>query len=163
MASDLPDNRPATPTVRRRLVNRIQKSALVPYSTGDMYALVADVESYPQFLPWCNAASILSRDGNQVMARLSLAKSGIRHTFVTRNTLEADRRIEMRLVEGPFKVLDGYWTFEPAGSGCLVALRMDFAFASKLLALTLGPIFSKITNTLVDAFVARAGDLHARR
>lgn len=142
-------------------MNKVKKSALVPYSPREMYELVADVEAYPKFLPWCSAAAILSREGNQVMARLSLARNGMRQSFTTRNTLEEGRRIDMRLVEGPFKRLHGCWTFEAAGSaGCLIELHMDFAFASKVLALTMGPAFHKITNTLVDAFVGRAAQLH---
>lgn len=144
-------------------MQQVRKSAVVPYSPRDMYNLVADIEAYPQFLPWCVAAVVLGRRGNQVTARLSLAKAGVRHAFTTRNTLHEDRRIDMNLVEGPFRSLAGHWRFEPAPGGALVTLDLHFEFASKLLAMTLGKTFHKITSTLVDAFCQRAAQLHEQR
>ena len=143
---------------------KIHKSALVPYLPRDMFALVADIEAYPEFLPWCTEARVLARQGNQVTARVALAKSGIRQSFVTRNVQKECERIDMHLVEGPFKRLRGFWSFEPVGShGCVVALNLEFELASKLLAVTFGKVFHSIANSLIDAFCTRARELHERR
>lgn len=143
---------------------QIQKSAVVPYKTSEMYALVQDIAAYPQFLPWCKEAKILARDGEQVQARLTLARSGLEKSFTTSNTLRENESIEMRLLEGPFSRLHGLWQFQALGEqGCKVSLNMDFDFSSKMLRLTLGPIFTQIVNTLVDAFVRRAKDLYGKQ
>ncbi|MGQ0657191.1 MAG: type II toxin-antitoxin system RatA family toxin [Chromatiales bacterium] len=142
-------------------MKRIERSALVPYPPSAMFALVADVESYPAFLPWCADARVLSRQGGEITARLTLARSGIRQAFVTRNTHREFERIDMQLVEGPFKRLKGCWNFEPVGShGCIVALHLDFEFASKLVALTFGKAFQPVAGTLMEAFCARARELY---
>ncbi len=143
-------------------MQQVHKSTTVPYSPRDMYNLVADVESYPQFLPWCTAATVLERRGNQVTARLTLTKAGMHHHFTTRNTLHEDSRIDMDLVEGPFKSLTGCWRFEPFNQGTLVTLDLSFEPANKLLAMTLGKAFRKINSTLVEAFSRRAAQLHGR-
>jgi ribosome-associated toxin RatA of RatAB toxin-antitoxin module len=146
-------------------MTKIEKSAMVPYSTREMFALVADVESYPEFLPWCTDARVLVRHGDGVTARLALAKSGIRHAFTTRNRHHRHgERIDVQLVEGPFKRLHGHWSFRPAGSNAsIVALHLDFEFASKLLALTFGKAFQSIAGALLDAFCTRARELYEPR
>ena len=145
-------------------MTKIKKAALVPYGAEEMFRLVEDVESYPQFLPWCESASILTRDDRQVTARLSVAKSGIRQSFTTRNTAEDRDRIHMQLVDGPFKRLIGLWTFDNiGGSGCRVGLELEFEFASRVLAYTFGMAFNKIATTLVDAFCERARAMHGEK
>ncbi|HTT08256.1 MAG TPA: type II toxin-antitoxin system RatA family toxin [Gammaproteobacteria bacterium] len=144
-------------------MQQVRKSAIVPYSPRDMYNLVADIESYPQFLPWCTTARVLGRQGNEVTARLTLVKAGMHHDFTTRNTMREDSRIDMHLVEGPFKSLRGCWRFEPVAQGTLVTLDLHFELASKLLAMTLGRTFQKVNSTLVDAFSQRAAQLYGRR
>jgi ribosome-associated toxin RatA of RatAB toxin-antitoxin module len=141
----------------------IQKSAVVPYQVSQMYRLVEDIAAYPQFLPWCKQAGILSRDGSRVQASITLARGGLEKTFTTTNTLQENQSIEMRLLQGPFSRLYGHWQFQPLGErGCKVSLHMDFEFSSKLMRVTLGPIFTQIVNTLVDAFVRRAGELYGK-
>jgi ribosome-associated toxin RatA of RatAB toxin-antitoxin module len=136
---------------------RVQKSALVPYRAEQMYALVDDIRAYPEFLPWCRTAEELMRSDTEVEARLEIAHSGIHKAFTTRNRLQPGRRIEMQLVEGPFRKLHGVWRFEPLGeAGSRVSLELDFEFSSKLLKMTFGPLFNKIASTLVDAFIQRA-------
>lgn len=145
---------------------KIQKSAMVPYTAGQMYALVADIESYPQFLPWCTEVKLLARGEHDVTARVALARSGIRQAFTTRNRLHIDERIDMQLVDGPFRRLHGHWSFQPVGTerqGCLVALHLEFEFSSKLLAMTFGKAFHSISSSLIDAFCARARDLYGRQ
>jgi ribosome-associated toxin RatA of RatAB toxin-antitoxin module len=141
----------------------IQKTALVPHSARDMFALVDDIARYPEFLPWCKAASITERQAHQVFASLTLAVAGLEKTFTTRNPIEPERKIEMFLVQGPFSHLHGRWDFQPLGEvGCKVSLAMEFEFSNAVLRLTLGPIFNKIVNTLVDSFIERAGDLYGK-
>ena len=134
------------------------------YSAEEMYDLVNDIEAYPQFLPWCTAAQIVSRNDNTLRARIALAKGKIKQSFTTANTLQPGRAIHMRLVEGPFKHLTGNWRFAPLDAhSCQVSLEMNFEFANRIISLALGPIFNRILNALVRAFQQRAVDLYGRR
>ena len=90
----------------------IHKSALVPYAADEMYGLVADIESYGKFLPWCGGSRIVSRDADSVTAAIEIAYRGVHKTFTTRNRLEPGRVMELQLVDGPFKFLQGHWRFE---------------------------------------------------
>lgn len=142
----------------------ISRSALVPYSADEMFQLVDDVKSYPQFLPWCGGARERFRDDDVVEAEVEIEKAGISKTFVTRNLRQRGKIIEMKLVEGPFKYLQGLWRFEALGdAGCRVSLDLQFEFSSKLLSLTVGPVFHQICNTLVDAFCRRAEAKYGQR
>lgn len=139
----------------------INKSALVTYSPEQMFKLVDDIEAYSDFLPWCGKATEISREEKKVEASLLISHSGLNKTFTTQNTLEHYNQIEMRLVNGPFKSLEGIWFFEPLGdTACKVSLNLEFEFSSKIIGLTLGPVFSKIANTLVDAFIKRAESVY---
>jgi len=141
----------------------VNKSALVSYSAADMYALVNDVERYPEFLPWCRSARILSKEPAEMRASLELARGGFHKTFTTRNSLEPGRAITITLVDGPFRHLEGRWKFQDLDhEGSKVSLDMEFEFAGKLLDLMAGPVFHEICNSLVDAFIRRAADRHAR-
>lgn len=142
-------------------MRRVQRSALVPYPAADMFALVNDIDAYPQFLPWCSAAQVLSRDAESLTARVEVARGGFHKAFTTRNILEPTQRIHMTLVEGPFRTLDGVWQFTALGeAGCKVSLDVQFEFSSRVLDLMAGPVFEHICKTLLDAFVTRAQDLH---
>ena len=139
----------------------INKSALVHYSPEQMYKLVDDIPAYPEFLPWCGEATVSYRDSSKVEASLFISHRGINKAFSTRNTLSAFDKIEMQLLNGPFKKLQGVWLFEPLSeTACKVSLNLDFEFSNKLLSMTLGPVFSKIANTLVDAFIQRANKVY---
>ncbi|MEJ2059589.1 MAG: type II toxin-antitoxin system RatA family toxin [Gammaproteobacteria bacterium] len=139
----------------------ISRSALVTYSPAQMFALVDDVESYSVFLPWCHSSRVIKRDDDEVMAAIELAKGAVRKTFTTCNRLQKDKMIEMRLVEGPFKHLEGFWRFDGLQDvGCKVSLDLDFEFSSRLLSMTVGPVFNSIANSLVDAFVKRAQEVY---
>ena len=142
----------------------VRKSAVVPYSAEEMFALVNDVEKYPEFLPWCTDAKVHACNGNRVTASVSLATAGIRQTFSTENTLQPGRRIDVRLLSGPFSRLDGYWRFDPAGERtCQVQLALDFEFRNMVLKLALSRVFHYIVNSLVDAFTRRAGQIYGTR
>ncbi|MBK8163011.1 MAG: type II toxin-antitoxin system RatA family toxin [Gammaproteobacteria bacterium] len=142
----------------------INRSALVPYSAAEMYALVDDIETYPQFLPWCRSAREWTRGADEVKASIELHRGGIHKTFTTLNRLQKDKMIEMRLVEGPFHHLEGFWRFETLGAAASrVSLDLEYEFSSHLLRLAIGPVFSQIANTLVDAFCERAAELYGKR
>ena len=135
----------------------IQRSTRLPYSCRQMFALVEDIESYPEFLPFCTRACVLSRDGADVQALLELSKGRIRKAFTTRNRVVRDERIEMRLVNGPFRSLEGCWRFDPLDeAACRVSMDMRFEFSNRLIGLALGPVFNPVLNSLMDAFVRRA-------
>ena len=139
----------------------IIKSALVPYSAAQMFVLVADVGSYSSFLPWCKASEVLSRDDHGMQASVTLSKAGIEKTFVTRNLHQQDKEIEMQLIEGPFKQLEGFWRFEQLGDmGSKVTLDLEFSFSSTMLDKVVGPIFTQIANSLVDSFQKRAVEVY---
>ena len=129
----------------------------VPHTPEQMYALVNDVEAYPGYIPMCTEVQLIKRDENSLTARISLAKGKIKLGFTTQNTMDPGQRIDMRLVDGPFKRLNGTWTFRPEGEkGCVVRLAMDFEFANALLGLAFGPFFKEVTEAMVEAFSKQA-------
>jgi ribosome-associated toxin RatA of RatAB toxin-antitoxin module len=139
----------------------INRSALVPYTPEQMFALVDDVLGYPDFLPWCKSAQVISRDEDEVVASLELAKGNVKKSFTTRNRLQAGKMIEMRLVDGPFKHLQGFWRFDSLKeNACKVSLDLEYEFSSKIVAMAVGPVFNQVANTLVDAFIERAREVH---
>lgn len=138
-------------------MTKISKQANVTYSANQMFALVNDIKSYPDFLPWCSETNVLEDKGDSLTASVSISVGKIKQTFTTANTIQAGTSISMKLVKGPFKELNGHWQFhDDANGGCSVSLDMQFEFKNKLLKHTLGSIFKKITNSLVDAFIERA-------
>lgn len=146
------------------LVARIQRSAAVAYRPEEMFDLVNDVDSYARFLPWCRSASVLERGDGWYRARIEMAKGPLHRSFTTRNELVPGRRVRIRLEDGPFRRLDGDWRFEPADrGGCRIELDLEFEFAGRFLHGALGPIFSQIASTLVDAFCRRAREVHGDR
>ena len=141
----------------------INRSALVPYSAEDMFDLVDDIETYPQFLPWCKSTTIFVRDGSNVEASIEMAKAGINKSFTTRNVSTDKRVIEMRLVEGPFQSLEGRWSFHSLDENASkISLDIEFEFSNALLRMSVGPVFSQICNSLVNAFVNRAQEVYGR-
>ncbi len=135
----------------------ITRSALVPYTPEQMFALVADIEHYPQFLPWCLGAHIVSRDSHEVVATLELGKAGIREKFTTRNVLTPSTAMHMHLVNGPFKTLEGQWSFTAIQEkGSRIGLTMQFEFINALTTMLLARSFEKSCDSLVDAFTQRA-------
>lgn len=134
-------------------MREVARSALIPFSAEQAFSVVADVESYSSFLPWCAESQIVSMEGDQLIGKLTLAKSGIRQSFVTENLLVPPSGMTMTLVDGPFQSLEGDWFFEPLGAdGVKVSLKLGFEFKSKLLDQTFGRVFSVAADTMVDAF-----------
>lgn len=142
----------------------VHKSVLIWYSAAEMFALVTDVASYPQFLPWCDQASVLDETEGGMTARVGISIAGLSQSFTTRNIHEEDRKVSLRLVDGPFSRLDGHWDFQPLGKGSERACKVDFTlrydFDNAALAAMVGPVFDKIAGSLVDAFVKRAADVY---
>ena len=139
----------------------VNKSVLVDYSPEQMFALVDAVERYPEFLPWCGGASVSYCNEHKTRATIQINYRGIKQSFTTENIKEPGQTMEVKLVEGPFKTLDGKWRFVPlADRGCKVELRLHYEFSSKLLAKLLGPVFGYIANTFIDAFVRRAQSIY---
>ena len=151
-------------------MKHVKKSVLLWYSPHEMYALVTGVADYPKFLPWCDRAEVLEETADGMVARLGLAFGGMRQTFTTRNRHVADRRVELRLVEGLFSNLEGTWEFVPIGApgaeradACRVEFDLRYAFAGRLLDTLVSPVFDKIADTFVDSFVRRAEQVYGAR
>ena len=142
----------------------IDRSALVPYTPGEMFALVSDINAYPEFLPWCSAARILSQEGDEITAQIAFSVSGVGKSFTTRNRQRPGAGIDIQLIDGPFSQLQGRWRFDALGdAGSKISLFLEYDFSSKMVALAIGPVFNKIANTLVDAFQKRAADVYGKR
>jgi len=141
----------------------ISKSALVPYSPAQMFALVDGIERYPEFLPWCCSTTVLSRTDDEVRATIELSKGGVQKAFTTCNRNQINKMIEIRLVKGPFRHLEGFWRFDALGDdGCKVSFDLEFEFASRVLSMVVGPVFSQIANSLVDSFHRRVVEIYGR-
>ncbi|MEO7744568.1 MAG: type II toxin-antitoxin system RatA family toxin [Usitatibacter sp.] len=138
----------------------VRKSAIVPSSCEAMFALVEDVESYPQFLPWCGGTEVFERTAEITRARLDVAYHGLRTHIATLNRKERPERMTLEFIDGPFERFGGEWRFAPlGGEGCRVELALDYAFSSSTLERLLGGLFGDIADTLVDSFVQRAAAL----
>jgi ribosome-associated toxin RatA of RatAB toxin-antitoxin module len=140
-------------------MREVKRLALVAESPARMYALINDIERYPEFVPWCTAARVVSRKDSEVVATLNIKRGPLRAEFTTRNLLEPDKRVLMQFVSGPFRVLEGLWTLTPLGElGCRVELEMRFEFANRVASALFESLFEDTAASLVDAFVKRARD-----
>ncbi len=141
-------------------MTEVRRSALVAKPAAQLYELVLDVDAYQNFLPWCSRSSIIEQSSTRQVASVSIDVKVREITFVTENTLEAPSRIALQLVDGPFRSLFGEWRFKPlAEDSCKVELDLDFEVASGAMNLAIKPVFSKIADTMLDAFIARAKQL----
>ena len=126
-----------------------------------MYALVEDIEAYPQFLPWCAAAAVHERRPGRTKATLTIGVAGLRHSLTTLNENRPGEAIDMRLVEGPFRRFAGEWRFVPlAPHACRIEFTLQYEFSSRALRMLLAPLFDGIADSMVDAFVRRASQVH---
>ena len=130
-----------------------------------MFQLVNDVDDYASFLPWCRSSRIISQTGNEIVASVEIAKGVLNKTFTTRNRLTKDKRIDLELVDGPFKKLHGYWQFDAlkTENACKVILDLEFEFDSAMISIAAKPVFMHIATTLVDAFCKRAVEVYGER
>ncbi len=141
----------------------IKKSAIVPYTAEQMYRLVDNIEDYPQFLPWCKHADVLYAIKMKFMLASLLLGVELKNRFQPVTVSKHNKMIEMRLKEGPFEHLEGFWRFEALGDeGCKISFDLEFEFSTKLLSMMLGPIFTQMTGSLVEAFSERAQQLYGK-
>lgn len=138
----------------------VKKTRSVPFSCQQMYDLVNDVECYPEFLPYCVGSSVHFRNENEIQATLTIGAKGMQKSFTTHNLLQPNKIIEIRLVDGPFHHLEGFWRFEQENDGCQIYFDLEFEFSNRFFSTFLGPIFEQITNKMVEAFCERAEHLY---
>ncbi|WP_413699252.1 SRPBCC family protein [Psychromonas sp. KJ10-10] len=135
----------------------VSRSALLMYSADEMYQLVNDVNAYPEFLPGCIDAKIITHIGDKMNASVTVSKAGIKQVFTTENSLSEGREIKMNLVDGPFRYLRGGWHFLPLDEhACKVNLDLKFEFSSKLVEIAFGRIFNELVGSMVKSFSERA-------
>jgi ribosome-associated toxin RatA of RatAB toxin-antitoxin module len=164
-------------------MKHVKKSVLLWYSAREMYDLVVAVEDYPKFLPWCDKSTILERHPSDpaagtpegMTARLDLHYAGVRQSFTTRNDQVPGESVRLSLVDGPFSHLDGTWRFRPLKQGrgapaaeatdsaCRIEFDLAYAFSNRAFEAVLSPVFDRVANTFVDAFVKRAGQVYGER
>ncbi len=145
-------------------MSNVNKSTLVNYSSQEMYQLVTNIDDYQKFLPWCSGSKISKDENGVVEATVEIAHGSLKKSFTTQNVNTLNEKIVMRLVDGPFKRLDGVWTFQPVGdSGCKVTLDLNFEFSNRLVAMAMGKVFNTIASSQVDSFAKRAVEVYGKR
>ena len=135
----------------------VHKTVFLGYSAQQMFDLVAQVEDYPKFLPWCGEVKVLERGENTLVATLAIHYHGIRQSFTTSNANTPFNQMKMTLVDGPFKCLDGTWSFKALREdACKVEFDLHYEFSNRMLEQLIGPVFGVIANSMVDSFCKRA-------
>jgi ribosome-associated toxin RatA of RatAB toxin-antitoxin module len=139
----------------------VHKSVFLGYSAEQMFALVNKIEDYPHFLPWCGEVDVRQQGENELIATLAIHYHGVKQSFTTQNTNLPPTSIKMSLLEGPFKHLDGIWSFKPLrADACKIDFELHYEFSSKVLEQIIGPVFSMIANSFVDSFCRRADEVY---
>lgn len=139
----------------------VERSVLVPFSASQMFELVADVQKYPDFMPWCGGSSVTERNELGMQASITIALAGLSQTFTTRNRHDYPHKIELELVNGPFSALTGEWVFKPlADDACKVSFTLKYAFSNRALETLVGPIFNRIATSFIDSFSQRAQSIY---
>jgi ribosome-associated toxin RatA of RatAB toxin-antitoxin module len=142
-------------------IREIKRTALVTFTPPQMFELVVDVERYCEFLPWVAGAQVHEKSATGLLASLTMERAGVRQSFTTRNEMVVPDWMSLRLVEGPFKLLEGMWTFTAIGTaGTKVVLDMKFEFANPLASMLFGKAFEQSVGELIDAFVGRAKQMY---
>ena len=145
-------------------MKNIARSAIVEHSAVEMYALVENIEAYPEFLPWCTAAQVHERLPGRTRATLTVGVGGLSHGFTTLNDTRPGEAIDMHLVSGPFRRFEGRWRFVPlAPDACRIEFSLQYDFSSRMLGKVLSPLFDGMADSMVEAFVRRAGETQKRR
>ena len=138
-------------------MHTVKRSILVPYSSEQMFQLVADVDKYKEFMPWCGGSEVKEQLEDGLIGSVTIAISKIKHSFTTRNIHNYPNSIQLELVDGPFSSLHGDWVFTTlAEDACKVEFTLNYAFNSRALEFILGPIFNKVANSFIDSFSKRA-------
>jgi ribosome-associated toxin RatA of RatAB toxin-antitoxin module len=139
----------------------VHKSVLIAHSAAQMFNLVDRCEDYPQFLPWCNRTEVQCRDDSKTVGTLHINFHSVKSHFTTENTKVFPASMQIRLVDGPFRLLEGSWTFRAlSDSACKIEFVLNYEFSSKLFEKVIGPVFGHIANTFVEAFVKRADQVY---
>lgn len=139
----------------------VEKIVLIEHSARQMFDLVDRCEDYPIFLPWCSQTELKFRDDSKTVATLHINYHSVKSCFTTENDKAIPTRMNIQLVDGPFRRLEGSWNFKPLGEGaCRIDFRLHYEFSSKMFEKVIGPVFSHIANTFVDAFVRRADQVY---
>ncbi len=146
-------------------MSHIKRNALVHYSPAEMYRLVNNVDDYKIFLPWCASSEIKTESDTEMVASVEISKGVLNKTFTTKNKLQKNHRIELQLVDGPFKKLNGFWQFDAlkTENACKINLELEFEFDNAMMSLAAKPIFTAIANSLVDSFCKRAVEVYGER
>lgn len=139
----------------------VEKSVLIAHSAQQMFDLVDRVEDYPQFLPWCNRTELKYRDESRTAATLFINYHSVKSHFTTENDKQAPTLMTIRLIDGPFRRLEGAWRFRALNeTACKIEFQLSYEFSSRMFEKVIGPVFSHIANTFVDAFVRRAEQVY---
>ena len=139
----------------------VEKSLLIERSSKQMFDLVDDVENYPKFLPWCSQTRVEFRDDKKTVATMHIKYHSVKSHFTTENDKEYPLRMSIKLVDGPFRRLEGAWHFKPlAENACKIEFQLAYEFSSKLFEKIIGSVFGHIANTFVEAFVKRADEVY---
>jgi coenzyme Q-binding protein COQ10 len=133
-----------------------------PYTPPQLFDLVADVEQYPKFLPWCRAARVIERKENEFLGELVISFANLTESYVSRVKLKPYESIDVEMVSGPFEYLINRWHFTPEGEGTKIDFLVDFKFRSRILEKMIGPLFAKATAKMIDAFNQRADSLYKK-
>lgn len=142
-------------------MHKVERSALVQHSATNMYKLVNDVESYPDFLKWCRSSKVIESTPTEMEAELEIAWKVLHKTFTTRNALVEGKSIQLGLVSGPFKSLVGHWQFKQlTEDACKISMNIEFEFSSSVSNMVFSSIFSQICDTLMDSFIQRADKIY---
>ena len=141
----------------------VQKTVLLAFSAEQMFALVEKVEDYPTFLPWCGGVEVKQRSPEKLVATIAIAYHGLKQSFTTENQNTSPTHMQMKLVEGPFSILDGQWHFKPLREdACKVEFELHYEFSSKVLEKLIGPVFTIIANSFVESFCKRAEEVYGK-
>jgi ribosome-associated toxin RatA of RatAB toxin-antitoxin module len=139
----------------------VRKNVLVNHSAERMFKLVDQIEDYPLFLPWCGGSKVITRNDDITKASIHIKYSGVNQSFTTQNTKQFPNRIDLTLIDGPFKKLEGYWIFNPIHEeACSIEFHLHYEFSNFILEKLISPIFSRIANTFVDGFVTQADKIY---
>ena len=141
----------------------ISKSVITPFTPAQMYALVSDIENYKNYLPWCPSSQVLKRDGNKITGRVDISYLKVKAHFTTENINCENQRIDLSLVDGPFKHLKGHWLFTPLGAtGCKIEFKLDYAFSNFIIQKVIGTVFEMVIKNIVDSFVKKAHEIYRK-
>jgi len=138
-------------------MHRVRKNAIVFHSKNKMFRLVDLIENYPKFLPWCGSTKIIERNNNKTIASIEINYRGIKQTFTTENTKKINQKMDIKLINGPFKSLSGEWLFkELEKDSCQIELKLEYQFNNIILEKLISPVFNMIANTFIDEFIKEA-------